>query len=491
MEGERVRFGELQARLRALAPQLTIRGIEAEGERTLVVVNSLSVPVPSWVAPLLPAYEERFLCLVLALLRQPSTHVVYVTSQPVHPRLIDYWFRLVPRLDREEARRRGTFISLSDSSPRPLTAKMLERPRLLERIRQTIVAPERSVILPFVVTGLERELAVRLGLPVYGPDPDLARFGTKTGSRRLFADVGVPAPVGFEDLHSLADVVHAIDEIRARRPSCRQVIVKLDDSVSGLGNGVVTIGDGGEAPARAIALEDSSISADEFYDLVGERGAIVEERIAGEDFRSPSVQLRVRPDGEVEVLSTHDQILGGPSGQIYVGCKLPADRQYAASIAAHGRTVAERLRDEGVIGRFALDFVAVRENGAWSPFAVEINLRNGGTSHPLFTLSALTDGSYDAETGAFRAPSGRTKHYVATDDLEDDAYRSLTPDDLLDIAALEHLVWDEECQVGVAFHMVSALAVAGRVGLTAIGDSPDEAAALYRRAAGIIDTAAR
>ena len=69
---------------------------------------------------------------------------------------------------------------------------MLERPRLLERIRQTIVAPERSLILPFVVTDLERRLAVELGIPVYGPDPELARFGTKTGGRRLFADVGVP-----------------------------------------------------------------------------------------------------------------------------------------------------------------------------------------------------------------------------------------------------------------------------------------------------------
>ena len=348
-------------------------------------MNSISLPVPSWVAPLLPAYEERFLCLVLALLRQPGTRVVYVTSQPIHPRLIDYWFRLVPRLDRDEARRRGTFISLSDSSLRPLTAKMLERPRLLERIRQTIVAPERSLILPFVVTDLERRLAVELGIPVYGPDPELARFGTKTGGRRLFADVGVPVPVGFEGLTSLGDVVEAIDEIRTRRPSCRQVIVKLDDSVSGLGNGIVTIGDGGEAPARAIALEDTSLSGDDFYDLVGERGAIVEERIAGEDFRSPSVQLRVRPDGEVEVLSTHDQILGGPSEQMYVGCRLPADPEYAVTIAAHGRVVAERLRDEGVIGRFALDFVTVRENGSWSPYAVEINLRNGGTSYPLFT----------------------------------------------------------------------------------------------------------
>jgi PGM1 C-terminal domain len=491
VEGERELFAELQRRLRELAPQLTIRGIEHEAERTLVVVNSMSVPVPAWVTPLLPAYEERFLCLVLALLRQPSTHVVYVTSQPVHPRLIDYWFRLVPRLDREDARRRGTFIALSDSSFRPLTAKMLERPRLLERIKQQIVAPERSLILPFVVTDLERRLAVELGIPVYGPDPDLSRFGTKTGSRRVFADVGVPLPLGFEELTGLRDVVRAIEEIRARRPACRQVIVKLDDSVSGLGNGLVTLGAGGEASARSIALEDSSISADEFYELVAERGAIAEERIVGEGFCSPSVQLRVRPDGEIEVLSTHDQILGGPSGQVYVGCRLPADPGYAVEVGRHGHAIAEHLRDAGVIGRFAVDFVAVRENGSWSPYAVEINLRNGGTSHPLITLAALTDGSYDAEAGVFRSRMGRVKHYVATDDLEADEYRRLTPDDLLDVALDEHLVWDEEVQVGVAFHMVSALAVAGRVGMTAIGDTPEEAQALYDRAAGIVDAAAR
>ena len=177
------------------------------------------------------------------------------------------------------------------------------------------------------------------------------------------------------------------------------------------------------------------------------------------------------------MLSTHDQILGGPSEQMYVGCRLPADPEYAVvTIAAHGRVVAERLRDEGVIGRFALDFVAVRENGSWSPYAVEINLRNGGTSHPLFTLSALTDGTYDADAGLFRAESAR-QHIPRPTTSRTTSYRSLT-DDLLDVAADEHLVWDEECQVGVAFHMVSALAVAGRVGLTAIGDSPGEAQAL-------------
>ena len=41
-------------------------------------------------------------------------------------------------------------------------------------------------------------------------------------------------------------------------------------------------------------------------------GGIVEERISGAELRSPSVQLRVTPLGEVEILSTHDQLLGRP-----------------------------------------------------------------------------------------------------------------------------------------------------------------------------------
>ena len=479
-------FEDLQARLRRLAPKLTVRTIEPE-ERTIVVVNSLSIDAPPRLAPLLPAYEERFLCLVLILARQPRTHVVYVTSQPILPRLVDYWLRLVPRLDHEALRTRLSIVSLVDGTFRPLAAKMLEHPRLLERIRAGITHPERSVIIPFIVSPLERELAVRLGIPVYGPDPALAYFGTKTGSRRVFAEEGVPHAVGVEGVASLADVVRAIESIKAQRPACRQVIVKLDDGFSGFGNGLVTIGDGGLASARAISLEDSSVSAEEFYEAVEERGAIVEERIAGTDFRSPSAQVRVLPGGEIEVLSTHDQVLGGPHGQTYIGCRLPADPAYAPRISAEARKVAERLAREGVIGRFAVDFVAVREGDGWQVYAVEVNLRNGGTSHPLLTLMALTDGEYEEERGVFAADSGRPKYYLATDDLEDPLYRSLTPDDLLDIAEAQGIGWDEDRQTGVALHLVSALAVAGRVGLTAIGDSPAEADDLFGRVKRVLD----
>ena len=62
-----------------------------------------------------------------------------------------------------------------------------------------------------------------------------------------------------------------------------------------------------------------------------ENGGIVEERIV--ELRRPSVQLRIRPDRNVELLSTHDQLLGGASGQSYLGCIFPADPAYSRLIS--------------------------------------------------------------------------------------------------------------------------------------------------------------
>jgi hypothetical protein len=140
-----------------------------------------------------------------------------------------------------------------------------------------------------------------------------------------------------------------------------------------------------------------------------------------------------------------------------------------------------------VIGRCAVDFVAVRQEGAWQPYALEINLRSGGTTHPFFVLQSLTDGLYDPLAGEYRTRMGDLKHYAATDHLEGPGYSSLTPDDLLDLVAARGVGWDAESETGVALHMVSALAVAGRIGLTAIGDTLEEARAAYYVAKTALD----
>jgi len=68
----------------------------------------------------------------------------------------------------------------------------------------------------------------------------------------------------------------------------------------------------------------------------------------------------------------------------------------------------------------------VRSNGKWEPYAIEINLRKGGTTHPFLTLQFLTDGTYDPDTAIFTAPNGRQKFFVASDHVESPRYRTLT-----------------------------------------------------------------
>ena len=226
-------------------------------------------------------------------------------------------------------------------------------------------------------------------------------------------------------------------------------------------------------------LEDTRIELGAYLAKLEERGGIVEERVVGDELRSPSVQMRVTPVGQVEVLSTHDQVLGGPSGQSYLGCRFPADAGYAGLITADAQRIGELLAGEGVLGRFAVDFVTVRRGERWEAEAIEVNLRKGGTTHPFLTLQFLTDGRYDPAAGRFVTPGGEERHLVATDHFGHPSLRGLRVEDLFDLLARTGLSYDHARQTGVVFHMLSALTTFGQVGMTAIGHTPAAAQELY------------
>jgi hypothetical protein len=473
--------------------------------QTIVVVPSMSIDALDSGA-VIQAYEERFLFLLL-LLRQPRARLIYVTSQTILPSIIDYYLDLLPGVIPSHARQRLFLPSPMDGSVRPLSEKLLERPRLIERIRSLIMDPNRAHLVPFNTTHREKELALRLGIPMYGADPKFFPLGTKSGCRKIFIEENVPHPLGREDIGSKEDLVEAIAQMRGTKPSIRQVMVKLNEGVSGEGNAVIDLtglppvaggGDPGRDKAmlddrlRAMTFESQEVTYESYMKKLRERKGVVEERIMGEEFRSPSVQLRVTPLGKVELLSTHDQLLGGPTGQSYLGCVFPADTAYAPLITREAAKVGRRLAKEGVIGRFALDFVVVRaKDGTWEPYAIEINLRKGGTTHPFLTLQFLTDGTYDTETGIFTAPNGQQKFFVASDHVESPRYRTLTPDDLFDIVVRHNLHFDQTRQTGVVFHMMSALGELGRTGMTAVGNSHEDAKATYNRAVAVLDEETR
>jgi PGM1 C-terminal domain/ATP-grasp domain len=487
------RFAQLQHRL---ASVWGILRSGREGE-SIVVVPSRTVDKWDERAAESQAYEERLLFLLL-LLRQPRLRVIYVTSLPISEGIIDYYLGLLAGVIPAHAKARLSLVATGDGSARPLSAKLLERPRVIERIRSLIPNPELCHLVPYTTSSLERDLALLLGIPMYGADPRFLPFGTKTGCRRLFTDEGVSHPFGCEELDSLEGVIDGLVELRASKPAVDEALVKLNEGVSGEGNALVNLrdlpppGSSGERDAlagrlREMTFEVEDLEFDAYIEKLGSTGGVLEERISGKEFRSPSVQLRVTPAGEVQLLSTHDQLLGGPSGQSYLGCVFPADRAYAVAITEEARKVGERLAREGVLGRFALDFVVVRDgDGDWTPYAIEINLRKGGTTHPYLTLEFLTDGHYHPDTATFVNPAGQPKFTVATDHLESEALKGLTHDDLFDVIVRRNLHFDPARQRGLVFHMMSALTELGRIGLTAVGDSPDEAEQIYREAEGAL-----
>ena len=467
-------------------------------DESVVVVPSISIErTTPGSGTIMQALEERALFLLL-LLRQPRLRMIYVTSQPLSESIVEYYLGLLPGVIPSHARARLTLLPVGDASTVPLSAKLLARPRLLREIRSLIPNPARSHLIPYNTTPLERDVALSLGLPMYGSDPRLADLGSKTGCRRMFEELGVPCPVGAEDLHTVDDIVTGVQSMRVRRPSLNQAIVKLNEGVSGAGNASVDLnglpapGSSNEAAAiteRLLGMqpEAEDLAVDVYLAAFEKHGGIVEERITGVALTSPSVQMRALPDGTVELLSTHDQLLGGASGQKYLGCVFPANPGYAASIAEPAMVIGRHLAELGVLGRFAVDFVVVQDDsGEWTPYAIELNLRKGGTTHPFLTLQFLTDGSYDGKRGVFLTPSGTPKYLVATDHFEDDRLKVLTVAELFDAVVSHGLHFDQARRTGVVFHMISCLTECGRVGLTAVGDSPEEAWRIYQEAQSVL-----
>jgi hypothetical protein len=491
------RFEALQQRLRPLWRSL--EGFNQD-EQTIVVVPSLSVDSGAK-GVRQQALEERFLFLLL-LLRQPRARLIYVTSQAVHEDVVDYYLDLLPGVFAGHARKRLFMVSPLDGSALTLTQKLLARPRLIDHIRSLVPDPARAHLVPYATTEDERELAVRLGIPMYGADPRHFPLGTKSGARKVFSEEGVSHPLGVEDLHTPDEMVDAIAGMRRRKPSMARIVAKLNEGVSGAGNANVDLsglpGPGDPAERAAILdrvqrmqFESPKMTYERYVAKLADHGGIVEELISGREFRSPSAQLRVTPLGEVEPLSTHDQMLGGPSGQAYLGCRFPASPEYATTIMAEAMKVGRRLAKEGVLGRFALDFVTVlNDRDEWEVYAIEINLRKGGTTHPFLTLQFLTDGRYDADTGVFRTPRGETKCLVASDHVHAPAYRAFTHDDLFDIVARHGLHFDQTRHRGVVLHMVNGVGEQGALGLTAVADSREEADALYRKTVDVLDAEA-
>ena len=245
-----------------------------------------------------------------------------------------------------------------------------------------------------------------------------------------------------------------------------------------------------------LSFQSSTETWENFGSRISDLGIIVEAFIEGEQKRSPSVQGRITPIGQVEILSTHDQILGGPDNQTFLGCSFPADEAYRLTLQEMGTRIGRALANKGALGRYGVDFLAVprsHHDGRvdWDLQAIEINLRMGGTTHPFMALKLLTNGRYEPSTGLFYNQQGHPKYYVASDNLQKERYRGLLPSDLMDIMVEHQLHFNTGTETGTVFHLIGCLSEFGKLGLTSIGNSPQQAEDSYNQIIQVLDDETR
>ena len=313
-------------------------------------------------------YEERLLFLLIRL-RNPRAHVVYVTSQPVHPLILDYYLHLLAGVPASHARARLTLLCAYDGSPRPLTEKILERPRLMQRIRYAIQDRERSYLTVFNSTPLERRLSVLLGIPLNGLDPALSEYGTKSGSRRVFREAGVDLPAGFEDLRSRDDIVQALAELQAERPDIRRAVIKLNDSFSGEGNAIVSYprqsrARGAEARGRSRRVAGAHQRRTTATSR-SSSGWAASSRSSSRRTRRPRRARSCAPARWARCRRSRPTIRSSAASRARStwAAAFPPATTTATQIRAAGRRVGEVLARHGVVSRFGVDFLAWRNAG--------------------------------------------------------------------------------------------------------------------------------
>jgi hypothetical protein len=419
-------------------------------------------------------YEERLLCFLL-LLAEPTARVVYTTSTAIDPAIVDYYLNFLP--DPDDARRRLTLIDAGDAELGWLSAKLLSDPAVLDRLREAIGDPARARLLPFIATPVEHELAEALGVPVDGPRPELGVLGSKSGARKVAIRAGVGVLPGSEDLFTVEDLSTAVTDLLSNQPDAEAVVVKLNNCFSGLGNVILEVdGLADPLPTSKTVFCSPDETWPTYIAKLATQGGIVETVLRDPDLRSPSAQLRISPAGVVEILSTHDQILGGPQNQIYLGCRFPAHPDYRLRIQREALKIGEVLASQGVVGSFGIDFLVVGKD----VYLSEINLRLGGTTHPFWMARLATRTRYDLPSGELRSLDGKTAYYVATDNLKSTQLKGRTPAEVIALVDRSGLAYRKDSGTGIALHLLGATPSTGKLGATCIANNPEAADDLYR-----------
>ena len=337
---------------------------------------------------------------MLVLNRIACDLVLVVVPRRPTPEVLDYYFSLIPEERRASARARLHVLEVPDPSHRSIAEKLLDRADLVDELRR---ADRRPARLHRAVERHRPRGGGRAGARRADQRLGAAAVAARVQERRSPPVQGGGGPGAGRAARTCAPSTTSSPPSRPcapPRPHVAGVVIKHDDSGAGDGNQVVDLRTPGDLRATLEALPEWYL--DDLADGRRRRGAHHRHAV-----HHPERADRRAARRRVVVLATHEQVMGGAGGQVYMGCRFPADarlRRRAGAPRARGGGAAGGARRAGSA---SIDFAAARDaRGRWHLHALEVNLRKGGTTHPYAALRNLAPGRYDEAAGRWFTADG-------------------------------------------------------------------------------------
>ncbi|NXN96684.1 IQCH protein, partial [Rhinopomastus cyanomelas] len=391
-----------------------------------------------------------------------NVDVIYICPLQLNEELLQYYNKLLGLRAAARSGRPEDMADLQDRfkilTPEAINSFPQHRMCLATRLKYSpgTIGRMRSLIQgrdAYIVGGVPHkdELAVAdmLNVPVLGSGPEVARrYGTKSGSKRLFACAGVPTPPGEPDIHSNEQMISALSQLIVDNVDVRRWLFKANDERGGDGTAYCDVvahlqccswlqeerrRHGPDAWSKKQAREPALVKIsqelpgllaqhvqpvnekrfptwEKFLQTFLSQGGVIEAFPLSEDIRNLTVDMLIEPTGEIRVVSSGDQLHAhGPLRSS--GSTIPQSSVDPAVLRSLCFRVGESCRARGVLGYFSVDFVAftrpqTMEQQVW---ATDLDLCYSDQLALTQLMLYVTDGSLDPCSGRFEVSLGSEK----------------------------------------------------------------------------------